>query len=280
MKRTSGIPEIVIGLVDGPVAMNHPQLTGKNIREIGPSGSGTCRKASSVACMHGTFVAGILSAKRGAAAPAICPDCTLLVRSIFSESTAAAGSLPSATPEGLAAAIIECVDAGARILNLSSALVQAPSARGQRLLEGALDYAAARGVLVVASAGNQGSVGSTAITRHPGVIAVSACNSVGRPLAQSNLGNSIGRRGWSAPGEGVASLAADGRTLPVGGTSVSAPFVTGAIALVWSQFPKAKAGQMKLAMLQARTQHRPTVVPELLNAQAINDSMSALYRKN
>jgi putative glutathione S-transferase len=34
-------------------------------------------RASSTACLHGTFVAGILSAKRASGAPAIWPSCTL-----------------------------------------------------------------------------------------------------------------------------------------------------------------------------------------------------------
>ena len=79
--------------------------------------------------MHGTFVAGILCAKRGSAAPAICPACTLLTRPIFSETTSANEPIPSATPEELAAAIIECIDAGARLVNVSAALAQLPSSR-------------------------------------------------------------------------------------------------------------------------------------------------------
>ena len=181
--------------------------------------------------------------------------------------------IPSATPEELAAAIIECIDAGARLVNLSAALAQVPSAKGERALGQALDHAANRGVIVVAAAGNQGTVGSTAITRHPWVIAVIACDGRGRPLSESNLGNSIGRRGLSAPGEGITSLGTVGDAVPSGGTSVAAPFVTGAIALVWSEFPDAGAGQIRLAVTQAHAQRRPTVVPALLNAWAIHAAM-------
>jgi subtilisin family serine protease len=141
-------------------------------------------------------------------------------------------------------------------------------------LSQALNYAANRGVIVVAAAGNQGTVGSTAITRHPWVIAVIACDRRGRPLGESNLGNSIGRRGLSAPGEGITSLGTDAKAVPSGGTSVAAPFVTGAIALVWSEFPDAGAGQLRLAVTQAHAQRRPTVVPALLNAWAIHNAMT------
>jgi subtilisin family serine protease len=273
MELTSGTPEIVIGLVDGPVVIGHPDLAGENVREIPGRIGGRCAKPSSLACMHGTFVAGILSAKRSSAAPAICPGCTLLVRPIFSETPDANELIPSATPEELAAAIIECIDAGARLVNLSAALAQVPSAKGERALEQALDYAAKRGVVVVAAAGNQGMVGSTAITRHPSVIAVVACDRRGRSLNESNFGNSIGRRGLSAPGEGITSLSTDGKAVPSGGTSIAAPFVTGGIALVWSEFPEASAGQVRVAVTQAHAQRRPTVVPALLNAWAIYAAM-------
>jgi len=273
MELTSGSPEIAIGLVDGPVAMNHPDLATENVREVPGSAAGTCARATSFACRHGTFVAGILFAKRSSTAPAICPDCTLLVRPIFSERIAANELAPSATPEQLAAAIIECIDAGARVVNVSAALAQMPTAKGERALGQALDHAAHRGVIVVAAAGNQGLVGSTAITRHSWVIAVIACDRRGRPLSESNLGSSIGRRGLSAPGDGITSLGTDSDAVPSGGTSVAAPFVTGAIALVWSQFPEASAGQVRLAVTRAHLPRRPTVVPALLNAWAIHAAM-------
>src|SRR2546427_5475490 len=143
-----------------------------------------------------------------------------------------------------------------------------PSSTGQRELEEALDYAARRGIIVVAAAGNQGVVGSSAITRHPWVIPVVAYDLRGRPIQQSNLGGSIGRRGLGAPGDDVTSLGADGRPITFGGTSVAVPFVTGAIALVWSQIPTVTATEGKFALTQVSTQRRTTIVPPLLDAWA------------
>ena len=194
MERTSGSPEVKIGLIDGPVVTQHPDLAGEHLREIPGSNGATCTQANSTACLHGTFVAGILSAKRNSPAPAICPNCTLLVRPIFAEATSGREHMPSATPKELAAAIIECIDAGARVINLSLALAQ-PSTKGEQSLEEALNQAVRRGVIVVAAAGNQGTLGSSAITRHPWVIPVVACDLRGRPMNESNLGSSIGRRG-------------------------------------------------------------------------------------
>jgi subtilisin family serine protease len=276
MALGTGSARVALGLVDGPVALDHPDLASGNIREVRPGAGSGCARRESVACRHGTFVAGILAAMRGSRAPAICPDCTLLVRPIFSEGATATTLIPSATPEALAAAIVDCVDAGARIVNTSAALAQLPTARGERELERALDHAAARGVIVVAASGNQGQMGSTAITRHPAVIAASACDRFGRPIAESNHGRSIGQRGLRAPGEAVTSLSTAGDVVASGGTSVAAPFVTGALALAWSQCPRATADQVRLAVMVAHSPRPAAVVPPLLNAWAIHAALTQI----
>jgi subtilisin family serine protease len=129
-----------------------------------------------------------------------------------------------------------------------------------------------RGTLVVAAAGNQGSVGSTAITRHPWVIPVVACDVHRRPLGQSNLGHSIGRNGLMLPGEGVPSLSPMGGPVTSRGTSIAAPLLSGAIALLWSEFPAASAAEIKLAISGGHAAQRTSVVPPLF------DSMAAYQR--
>jgi subtilisin family serine protease len=272
MERSSGTPDVKLGLIDGPVVTEHPDLTGEHLHEIPGNNRATCTRANSTACLHGTFIAGILCAKRGCSAPAICPNCTLLIRPIFAEKTAGREQMPSATPEELAAAIIDCIDAGARVINLSLALAQ-PSTKGEQALEDALYLAVRRGVIVVAAAGNQGTLGSSAITRHPWVIPVVACDLRGRPMNESNLGSSIGRRGLTAPGDGITSLGAEGQSLTLGGTSVAVPFVTGAIALLWSEFLAATAAQIKLAISQTSAPRRASVVPPLLDAATAYQSL-------
>src|SRR5262249_62101863 len=152
------------GRIDGPVALDHPDLAGGTIREITGRINSACTQPSSTACMHGTFVAGILSARRGSVAPAICPNCTLLARPIFAETKAGNDEMPSATPEELAQAIFDCIDAGAGVLNISAALAQ-PAIKSERPLEAALDHAARRGGIVIAGAGNQGTRRRTASPR-------------------------------------------------------------------------------------------------------------------
>jgi subtilisin family serine protease len=80
----------------------------------------------------------------------------------------------------------------------------------------------------------------------------------------------------------------------MGGTGVAVPFVTGAIALLWSQFPDATAAQIKLALMrqpqnfrqasmmgtgggymQLHHSRRGSVVPPLLDAESAWQILSA-----
>jgi subtilisin family serine protease len=276
MEHSEGRPEIAIALIDGPVVLSHPDLAGATIREIRGKLKGACTRAETMACTHGTLVAGILCARRGSAAPAICPGCTLLVRPIFAETNGSNLRVPNATAEELAEAIVDSVEAGASVINLSSALVQ-PSPKAESKLEEALNYATHRRVITVAAAGNQRTVGSSAITRHPWVIPVAACDIQGRPLSESNLGGSIGRQGLSAPGENITSLGTNGKPQTFGGTSAAAPFVTGAIALLWSEFPDASATEVKLAITRCGRQPRNTLLPAVLDARAAYQVMVSVH---
>jgi subtilisin family serine protease len=273
MERGEGRPEIRVALIDGPVAFGHPDLSGVEVREIPGRLTGTCDAADSTACAHGTFVAGILFARRGSAAPAICPGCTLLVRPIFADTSS--GQIPSAPPEELASAIVDSADAGAHVINLSSALVQRSSAESQ--LKQALDYAAHTGVITVAAAGNQGTVGSSVITRHPWVIPVAACNAAGWPLNETNLGKSIGRNGLRAPGESITSLAVGEGTQTGDGTSAAAAFVTGAIALLWSEFRSVSAPLMRRIITEGGAPRRAAIAPPLLNAWAAYVALASAH---
>jgi subtilisin family serine protease len=269
MERTAGSPAVQVGLIDGPVDLGHPDLHVERIHDISPRQNGQCARADSTACVHGTFVAGILGGRRGSAAPAICPGCTLLVHPLFAEKTSG-NDQPAASHQELAGALLACARAGARVINLSLALLQS-SPRGERLLHEALDFAMRQGALVVAAAGNQGAVGGSTLTRHPWVIPVIGCDGAGRPLDESNLGGSIGLRGLAAPGEEVTSLGTGGKSLTSGGTSAAAPFVTGAAALLWSAFPAAPATRIKRALTQSSPSRRGSVIPPLLDAAAALD---------
>ena len=272
MALTRGRPDLLIGLVDGPVALDHPGLATENIRMM--TGSPVaCHDHLSASCRHGTFIAGILAARRGAEAPAIAPHCVLLVRPIFLGAAVSADS-PSASPAQLAAAIVDCVDAGARILNLS-VTITGVGLGADRGLDEALDYAQRRRVLVVAAAGNQGSVRSSTITRHRWVIPVVAYGQSRRPIEGSNMGRRIGLGGVGGPGDGVHSLFPGGGSTVSSGTSIACAFVAGAAALLWSLCPAAGAAEVKHALLSSAVSRRPTVIPSLLDAWKAYEVLSA-----
>lgn len=274
MALAAGRPEVVIGLIDGPVRTDHPDLARESIREI-PGRDARCSDRGSAACFHGTFVAGILAARRGGVAPALCPGCTLVTRPIFAETDGPSVRLPAATPQELAAAISECMNAGARVLNLSAALAHA-SPRDERDLQAVLDHACRRDVVVVAATGNQALMGGSVITRHRWVIPVVAYSRNGRLLTQSNLGAAIGRHGLGGPGEAVTSLSPTGGSATSGGTSVAAPFVTGTVGLLLSVFPRATGAEVRTALTQSASSRRRTVVPPLFDASAAHHMLRAM----
>lgn len=263
MGLTRGRADVVVALLDGPVSLDHPDLATGNVQTLGEF-TAAWRHSWTESSRHGSSVAGVLAARRGAKAPAIAPDCTLLVRPVFLEASLA-GKLPSATPRELAEAIVDCVDAGARILNLSVALTGGSFDRDRDLQE-ALEHAARREALVVAAAGNQHTVGGSVITRARWVIPVVAYSQSGQPLTQSTLGRSIGIGGLGGPGESVVSLGPNGESAVSHGTSIATPFVTGAAALLWSLFPMAAGAEIRAALLLAGAGRRRSVIPPLLNA--------------
>jgi subtilisin family serine protease len=271
MARTAGSAALTIAVIDGPVDLAHRDLASEHISVVPGRLPGTCATASDVACSHGTSVAGILSSRRDSATPGICPDCTVLLLPIF----AGGADMPIASPEDLAAGITDAVSAHVQIVNLSAAVMW-PTPAGERALTEALDRAARAGVVVVAAAGNEGTLGSSAITRHPWVIPVAACDLHGRPMMSSTMGSSIGRRGLRAPGDGILGPGPGGTSAMFSGTSAAAPFVTGTIALLWSEFPQAAGTEIRRVVTSAAGGLRKTVVPPLLQAWAAYSQMAEM----
>lgn len=262
MARGTGSPDVVVAILDGPVADRHPALEGATIRVLASAGTST-HGSDALARAHGTAVAGILVADRSGAALGICPGCPLIAHPIFAGRSGAV-----ATPAVVAEAIVACVAAGARLINVSAAFA-GPLALVEPTVRRALDHAAARGVLVVVAAGNAGRLAGSPLLSHPWVIPVTACDLDGQHLGASNLGGSIGRNGLRAPGTGVTSLTPNGGSGPFGGTSAAAPLVTGAIALAWSAAPGTGAAQVRAAVARSGAGSRRGVVPPLLVAPEI-----------
>jgi Subtilase family len=266
MAITRGSPRIRLALIDGPVA-DHPHLDGTRIDHL-TDGSAAHQRSTGLARQHATAIAGLLAATPESGLPAICPGCRLLVRPIFRED--GSGNALASTPDDLAQALVDTVDAGVNVINLSAALIR--SYRGVRTLELALDHAAAHRTIVVAAAGNQASFGGSTITRHPWVIPVVAYTLSGVPMDQSVIAPAVGRRGLGACGEKLPGLGTT-RASVIGGTSAATPFVAGAIGLLWSIFPGASAEALRYAVGRPGAPRRSAVMPPLLDAWTVYQSM-------
>ena len=175
MERTAGRPEVIVGLIDGPVAANHADLAAENIRSLPSPGPG---RRSARPARH---------ARMEPMSPASCqrdviprpqrsaPAARCWCGRSFSSRLPETPTHPARAPGSWRTPSSNASSAGARVLNLSVAL-SAPSPNKEAKLEQALGHAARRGAIVVAAAGNQGTLGSSAITRHPWVIPVMACD--------------------------------------------------------------------------------------------------------
>jgi subtilisin family serine protease len=273
MSLSAGNPNIIIGLIDGPVDFSHPAFQESKITTIKNSQFAACKNASDIACAHGTFIAGILCSKRGLAAPAICPDCEIILNPIFQQDINGDISksdiiIPSVTPEQLSDAIVETIDAGAHIINLSLGLSTSSLVVYDKLQQ-AYDYALQKGVIIVAAAGNQGNIGNISSINHQWLVPVSACDENGRLDPMSNFGPSIRSRGLMAPGVNIKSTYPGGQCTSMSGTSFAAPFVTGCVALLWSIFGNYTAASIIYSVITAASSaRRRSVIPPLLNAQA------------
>ena len=272
MEVSQGSADIPVALIDGPVNTSLANFEASSISNISPDVGGTCDRSQSRACMHGTLVAGVLSGNRAFGAPAVCPACPLILRCIFDDESPSATSVPSASAEVLACALMAVMDAGAKLVNLSCGIERC-SGREESSLRYALDLAARKGVLVMASAGNQGRVGGSCITTHPWVIPVVSLDRLGRVANESNLSASIGRQGLAAPGNDLQSVGSDGSLKSFSGTSAACPLVTGAAALLWSEHRDMTAVQIKDALSGAR---RPrSIVPPVMNAWGAFEELAA-----
>jgi subtilisin family serine protease len=226
--------------------------------------------------MHGTFITGILASKRGSAAAAICPDCQIIVRPIFNDNhskTDDGNNSPSSTPQELADAVVEIVNAGAKIINLSLGISASSISRYSELQE-AYDYAFSKNVVIVAAAGNQGNIGFFPLIDHPWIIPVVSCDLEGRYDPISNIGPSIAKRGVMAPGVNITSTVPGGGYRLMSGTSFAAPFVTGTIALLQSIFEGATPAQLVESVRQET--RRRTIFPPLCNAQKSKELLQHL----
>ncbi len=203
---------------------------------------------------HGTHVAGIVGAAvdNDVGIAGIAWNCTLM-------------PIRGAGVEGIrddrsSAAIIYAVDNGARVINMSW------GGRDRSfVLRDAVDYAYARGVLMVAASGNESEGASIFPAGYRKVISVAATEQHKQKFYQSNFGASID---IGAPGNVILSTHINNRYRPLSGTSMATAHVSGVAALVISKRPSLTHREVRQILLS--TVDPITESPELVDAGNLN----------
>jgi len=229
---------------------------------------------------HGTHVATTLVSpvNDGIGIAGVAPGCTIMPIKVL-------GPDASGSYENIAGGIRYAADQGAQIINLSLTGTE-PSA----ILQDAVQYAAAKGCLIVAAAGNESRYGVGYPARFPQCIAVGATRFDGRLADYSDRGSGLT---LVAPG-GDTTLDQNGDGYPDGilaqtfdpqkgydsfgyyfyaGTSMAAPQVSGVAALALSANPHLSAGALRQELLSSATHlggrgWNPTYGYGLVNAMA------------
>ncbi|MBN1874000.1 MAG: S8 family serine peptidase [Anaerolineae bacterium] len=135
----------------------------------------------------------------------------------------------------IALGILYAVDNGARVINIS-----AGGSPASETLQAAVDYARARGALVIAATGNENdAVLYPAACDH--VLAVAATDRADARAGFSNYGPQVD---IAAPGVDIYSTWYRGNYITKSGTSMAAPHVSGVAALLWGTAPNLQAMQI------------------------------------
>ncbi|BBE74279.1 S8 family serine peptidase [Oharaeibacter diazotrophicus] len=208
-----------IGLVDTGVDTGHPALRGARLEASAGRGDATEPSTTD----HGTAVAALLVGRPDSPTPGLLPGARLVAVDAFYRDGGTADRTDVAT---LVGALERVVGAGASVVNLSLSGPPNP------MLERAVEAAVARGVVVVAAAGNGGATAPPSYpAAYAGVVAVTAVDGRLAAYRRANHGDYID---LAAPGVDVWTAAAGGSAAKRTGTSFAAPFVTAAAALARS----------------------------------------------
>ena len=226
---------VTIALLDTAVDANATSLKNISIQEQDLFGLG--KQSKEATALHGTMVASVLAGKEGVVG--CVPSANIL-------------SFPVMDAEGygsshnVAQAIVAAVDAGAQIISMSLGFTQ-----GDALLEMAVAYATSKGVLVVASAGNEGTAepGESSVlypAAYSGVLAIGAVNADSQRPEFSSTGTELA---LVAPGVGL--FADDGADYVMfSGTSASVPCVAGSLAYLMAAKEGTSAEEAAVLLLE------------------------------
>lgn len=227
-----GNPNIKIAIVDTGVNYNHEDLKGKVIL-----GKDTVNNDNDPMDDqgHGTHCAGDAAAITnngiGVAAPGF--NCTIIAEKASDSN----GSFPN---DAFVAAILDAVDRGADIISMSvgfSAEIQSQ--------KDALNSAWAKGVVLVAAAGNDNTTTKSWPGAFDSCIGVGASDANDAKASFSNFGDWVD---VAAPGVNILSTTMDGGYGEFSGTSMACPVTAGLLGLMKSYVPTATNAELRAAL--------------------------------
>ncbi len=230
-RATVGDPSIVVAVLDTGVDPLQPDLQGALVPGIDIV-NGDDSPADDFG--HGTLVTGLIAARgdNGQGVAGVCWRCSVLPVKVI-------GSDGRGTVTDVATGIHYAVDHGARVINMSFVL-----SADDPGVAAAVSDAVARGVVVVAAAGNDATTAPVYPAAYPGVIAVGATDQADVPYPWSGSGL------WvtvTAPGCGTATAVGSSYGTFCG-TSAAAAIVSGLAGLALSARPSATAADLARAL--------------------------------
>lgn len=237
---------VTVAVVDSGIKTDSPEFTGR-ISAASRDIAGSPSRGIKDTAGHGTAVSAVIGAARnGSGNMGVAFDSTLLaLRTDDPGSCDSSGC--SHLDSDLAVAVDTAVANGARVINMSLG-GSAPAG----VLVDAIGRAAAAGIVVVISAGNDGAadpddfalVANQASSRNMVIIAGSHTTDGTGLSSFSNAAGSGQNHYLVALGENVRTIDHNGTAVLGSGTSFSAPQISGAAALLAQAFPNLTGAQI------------------------------------
>lgn len=249
--QTSGGNQIRVAVLDTGTYQDHPDLI-QNAEQCkdfsqnrAPLIDGSCEDKNG----HGTHVSGTILANGGADGQGIwgvAPEAKLWSYKVL-------GNSGFGYSDDIAAAIRHAADEGERLGVHVVISMSLGSSTKDSLISDAVDYAVAKGVLVVAAAGNSGpdpdtigfpgglanAVGVAALenVQENGTYRVADFSSRGNPDTVGDYVIQERDVEVSAPGAAIESTWKDGGYNTISGTSMATPHISGLAAKIWASNP-------------------------------------------